>query len=901
MRHTDDLEEALAALNSGSNIFLTGSAGSGKTTLIKRFMDETNQKVALCASTGIAAIQVGGETIHRFLKLGISCRPNEYRKIIGKWRNVRNSKKPWDRAKWKTITTVDTIVIDEVSMIRRDQFELLDHVLRGIRNTKLPFGGVQMVLVGDMCQLPPVVKQEELEFFPDLEEPYTFQSKSWQRGDFQSFNLTTNFRQSSGNFLDALEQIRWGRVTDEVDEMLQARLGVELETEIQPVCLYSTNKSVQSKNQKLLNQIKAPKRVSKATFTGKEFDINIMKKDCMAEENLVYCEGAQVMMLNNDKHNRWVNGTMGLITKCFKDGSVQVRFANGKEETVEQHSWERRVPEANKDGEIEFKMVSTMTQLPFKLAYASTIHKCVVGETKVSTEEGLKAMDRLQTTNQVLTGGTANLSQIKAHVSTGTQTVVRITTAMGYSIEVSPEHPLLIAGPNKIPTFIKASEITPEDFACIDRNVVPGNATPKLPEKPLITSKMKRRPVRLPQKLTSHLAWLLGLIIGDGSYRDRRDGTIEISGSQRDIEVLEEAERLLTEIFDIKSNWRKGEKTGLYWISKQFREWLRRIGLDYVTAPNKKTPPLIFSSSPEIRAAYLRGLADSDGSASQQKVRFATSSEMLATEIHELLRSLGILAKKQTLSTASGKRKGEPTFHITISGTALDSYRELVGFNLKRKQATLNSACNRTRMHKTEVDFIPFGHHVWQEIQKMVPAAQYPRMKGIGLAAGENQKHIKHVVDSLKQGSRMTYRHLRVLLSRLDELGMKYPQYMADTLSQNYLFDAVVEASITDKTTEMYDIEVEDRHSFVANGFVCHNSQGLTLDFAEMDLADAFAAGQSYVALSRVRNLEGLRLRGWDRKSVFADNAVLEFYGKKGKTAPKKKSKVDYGLWNFDN
>ncbi len=895
MHHTDDHDSVLEALDSGANFFLTGSAGSGKTTLIARFVKETNRKAAVCATTGVAALQVGGETIHRFLKLGISCRPPEARKILAAWTRVRSSPKPWDRAKWKTIRTIETIVIDEASMMRRDQLELIDRTLRGLRSRRVPFGGVQIILVGDMCQLPPVVKDEDLEHFPDLERPFAFQSKVWQEAEIESFNLTTNFRQASGEFLTALEQIRWGVVSDEVNDMLAARVHAKLDTEIKPISLFTTNKSVEQYNKKHIARLKAYKFKCTATFTGKEFDVSILKKDCLADEALLYCEGAQIMMLNNDKEKRWVNGTMGIISKCLKD-SVRVQFSNGTDHIIEKHKWERRVPEIVKD-ELEFKVTATMTQFPFKLAYASTIHKCVTGNAKVSTKAGLIPIQQISAKIEVLTGQNT-VQPILAHIPTGKRPVVTITTSLGYAIAVSPEHPILVATKDKYPHFVNAQDLTTDYYACMDRTIVPGNARLPLPNLAPPTPPMRRRSIRQPKHPSPQLAWLLGLVVGDGTYRDRRDGTVEITGSQRDIELLTKAETLIEEIFGIRSHWRRGEKVGLYFISKALREWMLSLGLDYVLSVDKKTPPFIFQSTPKVRAAYLRGLADSDGSASRERrnVRFATSSKDLANEIQQLLLSLGIPSSKHQLITASGKRAGEPTWHIYLAGTSLELYRNRVGFELQRKQNTLNEACDTRKVkNKTEVDFIPFGRHIFEEIRKLVPPTEYPRKKNSGWGGGNKQLH--GIISTLKQGAKLTYYHLETLLKRLEKLKIEAPSYMQETLDRNYFFTPITKISTSEDTAEMYDIEVKNDHSFVANGFVCHNSQGLTLDYAEMDLSSAFAPGQTYVALSRVRALEGLTLKGWNRKSVFTDPAILEFY-EKSKTKPRK-PKVDNGLWGF--
>ena len=150
-------EQALAALESGDNLFLTGNAGAGKTFLISEFIKSSNRSVALTATTGIAALNLGGETIHRFLGLGIATRPEQADRIIGKWESIKHSVKNWDKAKWGVMEGLDTLVIDEASMLRKDQFELIDIVLSNIMENTLPFGGIQVVLVGDFFQLPPVV------------------------------------------------------------------------------------------------------------------------------------------------------------------------------------------------------------------------------------------------------------------------------------------------------------------------------------------------------------------------------------------------------------------------------------------------------------------------------------------------------------------------------------------------------------------------------------------------------------------------------------------------------------------------------------------------------------------------------------------------------------------------
>lgn len=371
MKHVDSEEKILESLAGGNNVFITGSAGSGKSYISSGFA-RSYKNVALTATTGISALNLGGETIHRFLGIGIASRDFQAGKIIGKWRAVKNSSKPWDKTKWMTLKHTSAIVIDEVSMLRRDQFELLDVVLSGVLDNPLPFGGKQIVLVGDFFQLPPIVPETDRYKFPDLNKPYCFQSALWKQAGFDSFNLTSNYRQGEGEFLDALEQIRIGNVSQEVEDLFKSRLNVNLNISMEPVKLFSHKKTANVENIECLKGIHEDKILSTAEFTGKPYDTNILKKECPAEDKLYFCKGAQVMMLTNNPKSNWVNGTLGIIVNT---SPVQIRMSNGIVRTIEPHKWERIAYKADTKGNMKAHSVATMTQYPFKLAWASTIHK----------------------------------------------------------------------------------------------------------------------------------------------------------------------------------------------------------------------------------------------------------------------------------------------------------------------------------------------------------------------------------------------------------------------------------------------------------------------------------------------------------------------------------------------
>lgn len=370
MQHTSNPQDVLDAIDAGHNVFLTGSAGSGKTYLASKFASQASN-VAMTATTGVAALNLGGETVHRFLGLGVAARPFEAGKIIAKWDMIKHSSRSWDVEKWKLMQKVDTIVVDEVSMLRRDQFELMDIVLSSIRENNLPFGGVQMILVGDFLQLPPVVTDYDLQKYKDLRQPYCFQSDVWGHAGFKAFNLTTNYRQGEGEFLNALERIRVGDVSDSTKAMLNSRLNAILNTNISPVRIFTHKVDVDKENFERLKLLPGDKLLSEAEYTGKDYDIEILKKECPADDRLYFCAGAQIMMLTNDTAGRWVNGSMGIIESTQP---VKIRLATGQLVEVAPNIWERVAHIVKKDV-VETKKVATMTQYPFKLAYATTIHK----------------------------------------------------------------------------------------------------------------------------------------------------------------------------------------------------------------------------------------------------------------------------------------------------------------------------------------------------------------------------------------------------------------------------------------------------------------------------------------------------------------------------------------------
>jgi len=372
MLKTDDQTVALEALDSGQNVFLTGAGGCGKTYTTKQWIEQTGRKVAVTATTGVAALNLGGETIHRFSGIGITPRPELAPGVISQWTRRRFGK--WrDRDRWDVLQRVDTIIIDEVSMLRRDQLELIDKVLRGVRDKDVPFGGVQMVCVGDFFQLPPVVTSMDASTFPDLVRPFCFQSKIWD--GFADIELTKNWRQSDNHFKSILEMIRYGQITPEVRDALEAARENKPDMNVVPMRLFPFRRDVDAENHAQLAALPGGYRESVAEFSGSPGWGEALKRESPADEILLLKEGAQVMMLVNDCENgQWVNGSMGVV-RSIEEGSVTVDLANGNTVVVGKHTWEKNEQVLDGD-ELVTKVLAGLTQYPLKLAWASTIHKC---------------------------------------------------------------------------------------------------------------------------------------------------------------------------------------------------------------------------------------------------------------------------------------------------------------------------------------------------------------------------------------------------------------------------------------------------------------------------------------------------------------------------------------------
>lgn len=341
---------------SNQHLFITGKAGTGKSVLLRYFKVYTKKNVVVLAPTGVAALNIGGQTIHSFFKI----RPGFVNKD-----ELHSSRKIAE-----LLQHVDTIVIDEISMVRADLMDAIDIILRKSRRNSQPFGGAQIVMFGDLYQLPPVVEDQELEkyFYANHGGFYFFNADVWKRTNFECYELTHIHRQQDESFKQILNLIRENKFDEDLLELLNQRVNFNV-SEDHVITLATTNQIVSEINQRKLNQINAPLYEYKGILTGE-----IKNLDLPTDLNLNLKVGAQVMFVKNDKDKRWVNGTIGIVEKLSKN-EIRVNI-DGITYPVYPEVWKKiRYIYNRETGKIEEEEIGSFTQYPLKLAWALTIHK----------------------------------------------------------------------------------------------------------------------------------------------------------------------------------------------------------------------------------------------------------------------------------------------------------------------------------------------------------------------------------------------------------------------------------------------------------------------------------------------------------------------------------------------
>ena len=373
--HTTNPELELAwqfIERTGVNVFLTGKAGTGKTTFLRQLRERSPKRMVVVAPTGVAAINAGGVTIHSFFQFPLA----PY--VPGGSFNSKDEKYRFSKEKKNIIRTLDLLVIDEISMVRADLLDQIDAVLRLHKDRHRPFGGVQLLMIGDLSQLAPVVKESEWNLLREYyDTPYFFGSRALQQTQHVTIELQHVYRQTDLEFIKILNEVRENRLTPESLARLNTRVGRQQATDDSPsndgtIRLTTHNATANSYNEERMNALKGVRFTFKATVTG-----TFPESSYPAEESLVLKKGCQVMFLKNDSQgSRYYNGKLGIVTAVDATKICVQGIDDDDIVEVEPEVWTNARYVIDKETkEIREEIDGEFRQYPLRLAWAITVHK----------------------------------------------------------------------------------------------------------------------------------------------------------------------------------------------------------------------------------------------------------------------------------------------------------------------------------------------------------------------------------------------------------------------------------------------------------------------------------------------------------------------------------------------
>lgn len=898
--------EAIEIIMKGYNVFLTGAAGSGKTWVINECVSklkETGKNIAVTATTGIAATHINGVTLHSWARLKIYKEKELFEKGDKEETGIEHIIKR-DNIAVENIFGCHILIIDEVSMLNAYLLTAVDMICRGIKkNLEVPFGGIQVILSGDFFQLPPI---------PDPGRPmkYAFQSDSWLQNDFKICYLEEQYRQFDTKFITILNELRNNSLSASSLEALRSRLHASIDSTIKPIQMYPKNDAVDRINLEELGKIKEPAYRYKMAASGDKDLVNTLKKQCLAKEKLELKIGAPVLFIRNSTNKQYVNGTQGTVVG-FK--SLDSRFVKGvtyfeddEDDEEDAETYENNLypvvrtydgrdiyatpeiwsfskivhyKETGSDGivrtQIKEETLASIIQVPLILGWSISVHKCVSGDTLISTKEGLKYIKdisleydveekKYKECNILLWSNEGDIVADQIF-NGGVVDGFKITTESGFSLIGKPEHPILIRDENGNEIWKKLSELVINDTAIMQKGFSLNGSN----EIKIDTSKLKKgyRTVeyKIPKIITKELAWILGILIGDGCVSDIRDGRIDVTKDS--LYMMEKFSKCMFEIFGIKITLIRPKNRNVYVAychSWYIRNFLEQIGLSFNIARNKYVPSCIFNTSPEIQKYFVQGLFDTDGGVGISCIHLTSSSEKLLREVQIILLNLNIISSFR----ASKKYRA---YKIHITGINAVKYMNTIGFSEfgKRLKGEKRYGVSRCFMPKVQKGFFPDSKKVAKDLYDFlmeIYGKSYGDAKRLHLPVKEVSSFLTRVILGT---CGISCEHITFLLDLFPDVfcNSKYEIF------RTMFFEKIV--SIEKTKDHVYDLHVPDKHFFIGNGFINHNSQGMSLDYAKMDLSQSFLKGMGYVAISRVRSLEGIILLGYNALALMVNPQII--------------------------
>lgn len=817
----DEFEKCLDIIDQRKHVFITGDAGTGKSTLLKYFASKTKKRIVILAPTGVAAVNIGGQTIHSFFRfppkpLTENNIPSVDKKYCGIYKHL------------------DAIVIDEVSMVRADMMDAMNIFLRMHVDANRPFGGKQMIMFGDLNQLPPVVSDDvEKEMMKDrYKSKYFFDAQVFKDCSFEKMSLSKVYRQKDKDFIRILNKIKTKSIATQDIDFLNGLTHNNFIVDDETITLCSTNALADHINTVSLNSVPGAEYKFEGKVIGK-----FNPKFCNADEIIHVKKNCRIMILINDPEKRWHNGSVGIL-EDFTDKEIVVNI-RGKTYKIPPHEYKFHKYRYNPlDQSISAEAVGTFTQFPIRLAYAITIHKCIEENQLIHTKRGLIPIKSAQIGDHVLTH-TGEYKKILNVIHSGYKKCYEILTKSGLSLKATKQHPLAI--PNGDFKEIKYLKIGDKILNVFDQSEVVFDHTDYPPN--------------------ILLSYFIGYCIGDGSYNgsSKKDKyRIEIIFNKKEKNNLNHISKLLDQLlpkydanyhidYDLKN--RNVHRIRIH--CKKFREFLENKGLLYVKKQNKSIPISILESKDLMKKAYcIAGLWDSDGSCDLNQLRLNNISRKMLSETQLMLSEFGIGSTIRPQSTTTNTK--HKSYVLRIVNDDINKFKTYIPIICDHKVNNLKSLCDRFAVKKRSQYWIKYIDD--QMVSDIILSK------------------LKHYY-GLRNDTKFFSNH------RIKKIAEK-------TSNKNYINyykkiwrDDIIEDIKDIGICPVYDIEVEDDHSFVSQGFGCHNSQGKTFDKVNIDIGrGAFAHGQLYVALSRCTSLEGINLtKKIHISDIIYDRRIIEF------------------------
>ena len=457
-------------------LFITGKGGSGKTTFLKRIIPALKNAVVV-APTGIAAVNAGGQTIHSFFRIGMQ----PYIPEIRKGAFMDNCEYKFNGGSEKILQNIKYLIIDEISMVRPDLLDNVADILRHARGDKDPFGGVKLIMVGDLFQLPPVIKED---FFREIyDTSYFFSSKSLMASGMEMVSFEKIYRQKDEKFISILNKVREGQMDDDVFDTINSRC-IQSNNNEGYVEIVTTNAKATAINEMRISSLPGSLRKFEAVINGD------YPKDAPVEKTLFLKEGSRVMITRNG--GEYVNGSLGTVLS-IKNGEIEVVLDKPKDEehtkvVITPCSFDK-VKYVRNGYKIESEVVGSIVQYPIKIGYSITIHKCIDGDSPIFTDRGIVKMRDININDRVNIGN-GDYRNVIGKVNSGIKETIKITTKFGYEVICTKDHKILDYNLN----FKEAKEFNVGEFIPISRNVNIDDVDNK----------------------NMSIDWLIGYIIGDG-------------------------------------------------------------------------------------------------------------------------------------------------------------------------------------------------------------------------------------------------------------------------------------------------------------------------------------------------------------------------------------------------